>query len=141
IHNTDKIGIFVAECHRMGIAILPPDINASQLRFHPEIAANGNPAIRYGLAAIKNCGEAAMAIAIADRAANGAFPGIEEFASRLDSRVINKRILESLIKAGALDWTKETRAAMHARLEQVLAAASAAQKDRASGQVSLFDAP
>jgi DNA polymerase-3 subunit alpha len=140
IHNTDKIGVFVSECHRMGIEILPPDINASQLRFTPETTPTGQSGIRYGLAAIKNCGEGAMAAAIAERTAKGPFASLDDFSARLDSKVVNKRILENLVKAGALDWTGETRAAMFARLEQVVASASSAQKDRASGQVSLFDA-
>ncbi len=139
IHNTDKIGVFVSECHRMGIEILPPDLNASQLRFAPEILPTGVKAIRYGLAAIKNCGEGAMAAAISERDANGTFASLDDFSSRLDSKVVNKRILENLVKAGALDWTGETRAGMFQRLEQVVASASSAQRDRASGQVSLFD--
>ena len=140
IQNTDKIGVFVSECHRMGLEILPPDLNASQLRFAPEIGPNGKPGIRYGLAAIKNCGEGAMAIAIQERAANGTFTSLEDFSSRLDSKVINKRILENLVKAGAFDWTGETRAGMSERLEQVISAASSIQRDRASGQISMFDA-
>ncbi|MDP3852046.1 MAG: DNA polymerase III subunit alpha [Luteolibacter sp.] len=140
IHNTDKISVFVSECHRMGIEILPPDLNASQLRFSPEIALNGAKGIRYGLAAIKNCGEGAMAAAIQERESNCKFSSIEDFSTRLDSKVVNKRILENLVKAGALDWTGETRAGMFNRLEQVVASASSAQKDKASGQVSLFDA-
>ncbi len=139
VHNTDKISVFVSECHRMGIEILPPDINKSQLRFAPEITLNGAKGIRYGLAAIKNCGENAMAAAIKEREANGEFLSIEDFSTRLDSKVINKRILENLVKAGALDWTGENRASMFARLEQVVASASSAQRDKAAGQVSLFD--
>ncbi|MGA0846073.1 MAG: DNA polymerase III subunit alpha, partial [Luteolibacter sp.] len=140
IHNTDKIGVFVSECHRMGIEILPPDLNASMLRFAPEIVPSGAKAIRYGLAAIKNCGEGAMAAAIAEREKQGRFASLEDFATRLDSRTVNKRILENLVKAGALDWTGETRAGMFQRLEQVVASASSTQRDKASGQVSLFDA-
>jgi DNA polymerase III subunit alpha len=139
IHNTDKIGVFVAECNRMGIAILPPNLNASLLRFAPETAPNGLPAIRYGLAAIKNCGEGAMACVITERETRGPFASLDDFASRLDSKVVNKRILENLVKAGALDWTGEGRARMFARLEAVVASATSAQRDRASGQVSLFD--
>ncbi|MCW1914863.1 DNA polymerase III subunit alpha [Luteolibacter sp. GHJ8] len=139
INNTDKIGVFVAECHRMGIEILPPDLNKSKLRFAPEQLASGAFAVRYGLAAIKNVGEGAMAQAIADREAKGPFASLEEFSNRLDSKSVNKRILENLVKAGALDWTGESRASMFNRLEQVVASASSAQKDRASGQVSLFD--
>lgn len=138
IHNTDKIGVFVSECHRMGIEILPPDLNASGLRFLPAVTPGGGKGIRYGLAAIKNCGEAAMATAIAEREAKGKFSSLDDLAGRLDSKVVNKRILENLVKAGALDWTGETRAGMFARLEQVVATASSLQRDRASGQVSLF---
>ena len=140
INNTDKIAVFVAECHKMKIEILPPDLNQSHLRFSPENAPNGAPGVRYGLAAIKNCGEGAMALSIQQREKNGRFTTLEDFTSRLDSKVINKRILENLVKAGALDWTGETRAGMFGRLEQVVASASSAQRDRASGQVSLFDA-
>lgn len=140
INNTDKIAVFVNECHRMGIEILPPDLNRSMLKFAPEEISSGKKAIRYGLAAIKNVGEAAMKTVIEDRATKGIFSSLEEFSSRLDSKVINKRILENLTKAGALDWTKETRAGMYLRLEHVIASASSLQRDKASGQSSLFDA-
>jgi DNA polymerase-3 subunit alpha len=140
VNNTDKITVFVAECHRMGIEILPPNLNKSQLRFIPEVIESGKMAIRYGLAAIKNVGEAAMKTAIYERLANGEYKSLEDFSSRLDSKVINKRILENLVKAGALDWTGENRATMFSRLEQVVASASATQRDKASGQSSLFDA-
>ena len=139
INNTDKIGVFVAECHRMGIEILPPDVNRSQLRFSPEPLRGGRMAIRYGLAAIKNVGEAAMAGAIREREANGRFESIEEFANRLDARVITRRLIESLVKAGAMDWTGESRAGMFARLEQVCASASSLQRDKEAGQPSLFE--
>ena len=139
INNTDKIGVFVAECHRMGIEILPPDLNRSKLRFAPEQLPSGAFAVRYGLAAIKNVGEGAMAQAIAEREAKGPFASLEDFSNRLDSKAVNKRILENLVKAGALDWTGESRASMFSRLEQVVASASSAQRDRAAGQVSLFD--
>ncbi len=81
-----------------------------------------------------------MAAAILERDTNGQFTSLEDFSTRLDSKVVNKRILENLVKAGALDWTGETRAGMFNRLEQVVASASSAQRDKASGQVSLFDA-
>jgi DNA polymerase III subunit alpha len=140
VNNTDKITVFVAECHRMKIEILPPDLNKSLLRFAPETTAGGAKAIRYGLAAIKNVGEAAMASAIRERELNGLYLSLDDFSSRLDSKVINKRILENLVKAGALDWTGTNRATMFSRLEQVVASASASQRDKASGQSSLFDA-
>jgi DNA polymerase-3 subunit alpha len=139
IHNTDKIGEFVAECHRMGIEILPPDVNAAWLRFAPEPTPSGALAIRYGLAAIKNVGVGAMDQAIAERERAGKFSSLDDFSNRLDSKVVNKRILENLAKAGAMDWTGEARASMVARLEQVTASASSAQRDRATGQGALFD--
>jgi DNA polymerase-3 subunit alpha len=138
INNTDKIATFVGECARMGIAILPPDVNRSALTFLPE-EIPGAKAIRFGLAAIKNVGEAAMETAIADREENGPFKSMEDFCSRLDSRTVNKKILESLVKCGAFDWDGRHRAALDAAIEGAMGAAASVQKDRASGQVSLFD--
>src|SRR5213593_4874270 len=115
INNTEKISVFVGECKRMGISILPPDINKSGLKFTPETIAGigdagagitdpGYNAIRYGLAAIKNVGEAAMAMAIRERDERGEFSSLEDFCSRLDSRIANRKMLESLVKSGAFDF-------------------------------------
>ncbi len=157
INNTDKISIFVGECKRMGIPILPPDINRSSLKFSPErsasfqLAAEGKDAgapmegdgatmaIRYGLAAIKNVGAGAMESAIRERDENGEFASLEDFCRRLDSRVANRKMLESLVKAGAFDFLERERAEVFACVEEALAAASSAHRDRASGQISLFD--
>jgi len=144
INNTDKISVFVTECKRMGLDILAPDVNRSSLKFAPEWAEGDSTeasakAIRFGLAAVKNVGGAAMAAAIANREANGPFESLEDFATRLDTKTVNRKIMESLIKAGAFDFTMVWRDAMFSRLGQVIAASSAAQKDRASGQESLFD--
>src|SRR5712675_250297 len=150
INNTEKISVFVGECKRMGISILPPDINKSGLKFTPETIAGigdagaginhpGYNAIRYGLAAIKNVGEAAMAMAIRERDERGEFSSLEDFCSRLDSRVANRKMLESLIKAGAFDFTRRDRAELFACIEDALASSAALQRDRVAGQVSLFD--
>ena len=150
INNTEKISVFVGECKRMGISILPPDINKSGLKFTPETVAGiddagteiADPnynAIRYGLAAIKNVGEAAMAMAIRERDERGEFSSLEDFCSRLDSRVANRKMLESLIKAGAFDFTRRDRAELFACIEDALASSAALQRDRVAGQVSLFD--
>ena len=153
INNTDKISVFVAECKRMGISILPPDLNKSGLKFTPEGSAcvplaesqnasedaRATMAIRYGLAAIKNVGEAAMAIAIRERNERGEFSSLEDFCSRLDSRVANRKMLENLIKAGAFDFTGRDRAELFACIDESLNASAIAQRDRAAGQVSLFD--
>jgi DNA polymerase-3 subunit alpha len=138
INNTEKIATFVGECARMGIKILPPDVNRSALTFLPEEFPGGK-AIRFGLAAIKNVGEAAMEAAVADREANGPFKSLEDFCSRLDSRTVNKKILESLVKCGAFDWEKRHRAALILAIDGAMGAAASVQQDRASGQVSLFD--
>jgi DNA polymerase-3 subunit alpha len=135
INNTDKISTFVGECKRMGIPILPPDVNRSGLKFIPE----GGNSIRYGLAAIKNVGEGAMEIAIKEREAGGEFSSLEDFCKRLDSRVANRKILENLIKCGAFDFLGRERAELFACIDESMAAAAASQRDRASGQVSLFD--
>ncbi|MFL6518661.1 MAG: DNA polymerase III subunit alpha [Chthoniobacterales bacterium] len=165
INNTDKISTFVGECKRMGIPILPPDVNRSSLKFRPETVAavydrrtedvegrtKGDDgghrpplqdevgAIRYGLAAIKNVGEGAMEIAIKERETGGQFASLEDFCRRLDSRVANKKILENLIKCGAFDFLGRERAELFACIDESMAAAASSQRDRASGQVSLFD--
>ena len=196
IANTDKISVFVAECHRMGIAILPPDVNKSGLKFTPEDinlagieaakearrakpvvqeseesseeappwdeadasfeempAPVGEPeapaqaperipvgAIRYGLAAIKNVGEGAMMAALEEREKEGPFKSMEDFCARVDTKKANKKSLECLVKCGAYDWTGTERAQLFSEIDAAMGAAASAQKDRAAGQVSLFDA-
>ncbi|NNE93769.1 MAG: DNA polymerase III subunit alpha, partial [Verrucomicrobiales bacterium] len=140
INNTDKISVFVAECQRMGIEIKAPDVNRSLLKFAPEDTDKGpRTAIRFGLAAIKNVGSAAMATAIKNRNAAGEFATMEEFSTRLDSKVVNKKILENLVKAGAFDFTGERRDVLFSRIGRVIASASSVQRDREAGQDSLFD--
>src|SRR5438128_7196021 len=138
INNTDKISIFVGECKRMGISILPPDINRSGLKFIPE-SQNGKMSIRYGLAAIKHVGESAMEMSIQERERGGEFASLEDFCGRLGTRVANRKMLESLIKAGAFDFLGRDRAELFACIDQALSAAAVAHRDRTAGQVSLFD--
>ena len=153
INNTEKISVFVGECKRMGIDILPPDINKSGLKFTPESSvraplansrtasenARSAMAIRYGLAAIKHVGESAMAIAIRERDRNALFTSLEDFCTRLDTRVANRKMLESLVKSGAFDFLGRERAELFACIDEALSASAAAQRDRVAGQVSLFD--
>jgi DNA polymerase-3 subunit alpha len=202
VSNTDKISTFVTECERLGIKILPPDINHAGLKFEPAeinaegveklkamrrrlvagepVAAAGDEenvrfedlpeekpekkgrkskaskketaaivipeekpqlgAIRYGLSAIKNVGEAAMEAALAERAKDGSFTSLEDFCGRVDSRKINKKAVECLVKCGAFDFTKVERAQLFAEIDGAMAAAASAHRDRAAGQASLFDA-
>ncbi len=137
VDDTDKISIFVDEAKRMGLTILPPDLNRSMLKFAPEDHA-GAVAIRFGLSAVKNVGEGAMTAALAEREANGPFRSIEDFASRLDPRSVNRKSLECLVKCGAFDFTGEERAQMVEDLEPILAASASQHRDRSSGQQSLF---
>lgn len=145
VSNTDKIANFVSESLRMGMAILPPDINRSLLKFSPERTKDADPniegpnAIRFGLSAVKNVGEGAMAAAIEEREKNGLFKSLEDFAARMDTRAVNKKLLEALVKSGAFDFTKEHRASLFTKLEQVLASAASAQRDKKAGQGGLFD--
>src|SRR6266446_2818961 len=138
INNTEKISVFVGECKRMGISILPPDINKSGLKFIPE-SQNGKMSIRYGLAAIKHVGESAMEMSIQERERGGEFTSLEDFCGRLGTRVANRKMLESLIKAGAVDFLGRDRAELFACIDQALASSAAAHRDRTAGQVSLFD--
>jgi DNA polymerase III subunit alpha len=152
INNTDKISVFVGECKRMGVSILPPDVNKSGLKFTPENVAGigvagsltgvtkpGYRAIRYGLAAIKHVGESAMEAAIRERERGGDFISLQDLCSRLDSRIANRKMLESLIKAGAFDFLGRERAELFACIDEALSASAAAHRDRVAGQVSLFD--
>ncbi|HET9800146.1 MAG TPA: DNA polymerase III subunit alpha, partial [Chthoniobacterales bacterium] len=138
INNTDKISVFVSECQRMGTPILPPDINRSALKFTPE-EHDGKMALRYGLAAIKNVGESAMQMAIEERERAGEYTSLEDFCGRIGTRIANRKMLESLIKAGAFDFLKRDRAELFACIDESLSGAAAAQRDRTVGQVSLFD--
>ena len=137
VNNTEKISVFVAECERLGVTILPPDVNLSDLKFVPETREDKR-GIRYGLAAIKNIGEGAMQSAIVEREENGPFKSLEDYCSRLDSKAVNRKILENLIRAGAFDFTGRDRAELFARIDQSLATGASAHRDRRSGQVSLF---
>jgi DNA polymerase-3 subunit alpha len=137
VNNTEKISVFVAECERLGVTILPPDVNLSDLKFVPETREDKR-GIRYGLAAIKNIGEGAMQSAIVEREENGPFKSIEDYCSRLDSKSVNRKILENLIRAGAFDFTGRDRAELFGRIDQSLATGASAHRDRRSGQVSLF---
>src|SRR6266513_2460656 len=138
INNTEKISVFVGECQRMGLTILPPDINKSALKFTPE-SHDGKMAIRYGLAAIKNVGEAAMQMSIQERERAGEYTSLEDFCGRIGTRIANRKMLESLIKAGAFDFVGRDRAELFACIDESLSCAAAAQRDRTVGQVSLFD--
>ncbi len=135
--NTDKLNVFRQECDRLGIRLLAPDINRSDVGFAVEAAGEGG-AIRYALAAIKGVGAAAMQQVVAERAAHGPFKDLFDFAARIDPKHFNKRQFESLVKAGAFDTIAPNRAQAFAAIELLLRHANAAANERASQQVNLF---
>jgi DNA polymerase III subunit alpha len=139
IGNTDKLNLFRQECARLGIKVLPPDINRSEVDFSVEQTREG-AAIRYALAAVKGVGAAAMREIIAARKVNGAFKDLFDFARRLDVKSFNRRQFENLIRAGAFECLNPNRAQSFAAIELLLRHASVAAEERASSQVNLFGA-
>ncbi|HLP01659.1 MAG TPA: DNA polymerase III subunit alpha [Opitutaceae bacterium] len=162
--NAEKVSHFIGEAESMGLTVLGPDINESRENFTPVIrrseamgdrssvpsASPHNPSpvtnhppsdswIRFGLAGIKGVGEAASQRIIAERDANGPFKNFEDFIHRVDTKAVNKRVLECLVKTGAFDFGPDSRGALFASVDAALAAASSSQKDAAAGQASMFD--
>lgn len=132
IGSSDKIADYIYYCRKRGFRILPPDINRSEPRFTVE-----NCAIRFGLAAIRNVGEEAVAQILKERKANGDFSDFGDFLQRTDG--LNKRMLEGMIKAGCFDSLDVTRMWLIEHYEQEMASAAAEKKRRESGQISLFE--
>lgn len=133
-NNMDKIADYISESLRMGIEILPPDVNESFRDF--TVVGNG---IRFGLVAVKNVGTNAVEHIIEMRGKHGKFESLYDLAEKVDSRVVNKKVVESLVKCGAFDSTGVHRSQAVAVLDRVLEMAQRAQKDRFSGQMSFFD--
>ncbi|MDQ7822750.1 MAG: DNA polymerase III subunit alpha [Candidatus Eremiobacteraeota bacterium] len=131
----EKVSFFIKECKNMGIDVLPPHINESGVEF---TVTKG--AIRFGLAAIKNVGRNAIESIIETRERVGAFTSIGHFVSEIDGRLVNKKVLESLIKSGAMDCMGETRATLMASLDYLLESGQKMQKRKRCGQISLFEA-
>ena len=136
--STDKLNTYAQELTRIGVKLLPPDINRSEPTFAVEEGPDGKLAIRYALGAIRNVGMQAMETVVAERAAKGRFRDLGDFARRVDSKAVNKRQLEMLAAAGAFDGLNPNRAQTHKAAEIVLKHAQAAANDRDTSQVSLF---
>ncbi len=145
LHQSEKLNVFVddarrypvASTHGTGIEVLPPDINASHARFTVEQTDHGY-AVRYALAGIRNVGEKAMEAIVAEREANGPFESLKDLCERLPQGSMNRRQMEGLICAGALDSLEPDRALLHANADMLLAVADAAMRERSSGQAALF---
>ena len=138
LRNADKVRLYLNECRDMGIRILPPDIGVSFWDFTPA----GDKEIRFGLGAIKNVGKAAVESVIQVRQGrNGGFESLFEFCKQVDWGKINKRMVESAVKAGAMDGLGGHRAQMLAGLDAVIDSGQQALRDEEAGQESLFGAP
>ena len=131
--NEEKVAAAVAECRRMGIDVLPPDVHKSHLEFTVE-----GDAIRFGLLAVKNVGQGAIESIIAARDEGGEFRSLTDFCTRIDLRLANRKVLEALAKVGALSPFGHP-AQILLGLDDAVAAAQATQRDRITGQTSLFD--
>jgi len=137
--QSEKVANAVAECRRLGIAVLPPDINRSQASFSIEKDGRDNaPAIRFGLTGIKNVGLGAIEPIIAERDKEGGFKSVEDLCHRCDLHGVNRRVMESLIQVGALDCLGDRGTLLH-NANRILSLAQREQRLRETGQSTMFD--
>ena len=132
--KTDKVVTFLDECRTLKLEVLPPEVNASEYMF----IANDARTVRYGLGAIKGVGRGACEAISAERANGGSFVDLLDFCKRVDSSKLNRRALEALVNAGALDALGKNRASLMLQLPEVVKATDQLAKERDAGQVSLF---
>ena len=132
--NLDKVPIYIDECHDLGIQILKPDINKSYLKFTVD---DGN--IRFGLGSIKNVGNAPVESIIAEREKKGKYKSFTDFCERISDESVNKKCIESLIKAGVFDEFEQTRATLLASFENIIDTIQSGKKKGMQGQFSMFD--
>jgi DNA polymerase-3 subunit alpha len=143
--NTDKVVLHISEARASGIEVLPPDVNESGAAFGAFPPGPGSPKgskgrIRFGLGAVRGVGEAAVQAILEARESGGPFKSLYDLAARVDTKKINKKVVEALVKSGALDFEGVPRWQLFAAIEPAFAAGASAQADRASGQTSLFGA-
>jgi len=138
VGNQRKTAEYVDECRRMGIAVLKPDVNESGVLFTPVAFGEGEGAIRFGLAGVKNVGTQAIESIMRERAERP-YESLSDFCRRVDPRACNKRVIESLVQAGALESMPGHRAQQLAALEPTVAAAALWRKEREELQIELFD--
>jgi DNA polymerase-3 subunit alpha len=135
--NLERAAVYLAECRAMGIPVEVPDINRSVAEFTPVVTAESS-AIIFGLSAVRNVGEGLVAQIVREREANGAFRDFHDFCERVDPSVLNKRTIESLIKAGAFDSLGHPRKGLLCVFEQVVDVTLARRRERDQGVMSLF---
>jgi DNA polymerase-3 subunit alpha len=134
LNNTDQVVKLINECGEKKIEILPPDVNASNKDFS---VVEGK--IRFGLGGVKNVGETAVDVILQSRDTEGDFKSVHDFCQRMDSQKVNRRVIEQLIRCGAFDSLHPSRARVFAALDDALDRAQVYQRDRASGQLNMFD--
>jgi DNA polymerase-3 subunit alpha len=132
--DTDRIGILIEECRRMGITILPPDVNESETVF-----TVAGKSIRFGMSAIKGMGDTAVESILHARQRHGPFPNLETFCRRVDSRTVNRRVLESLIKCGAFSSFPQNRAQLLSVVDLAMSLGQESQRNESVGQMTLAD--
>lgn len=137
--SSDKVAIYVNEAKKMGIDVLPPDVNSSRAEFTVIADEKGAQSIRFGLLAVKNVGKGTIDAIVKEREARGRFRSLRDFCERVNADALNKRVLESLIKCGAFDSLGKTRAQLLAVLDRTLEMAQQVQRTRVEGQISFFD--
>jgi DNA polymerase-3 subunit alpha len=135
--DTDKVALYIVDCRRMGIEVLPPDVNAGGLDFEIEDRPGGKAAIRFGLAAIKNVGVGPVHAVLEARERGGAFADVEDFARRVDLRLVGKRALECLARVGALD-SLCPRCNLLDAVDRLISLSTAHFRAAEVGQLSLF---
>ncbi|MDE2836495.1 MAG: DNA polymerase III subunit alpha [Chloroflexota bacterium] len=136
--GNDRMGPAVAECMRLGIPVLPPDVNRSGVDFGVDRAEDGREAVRFGLASIKNIGASAVAELVAEREENGPFQSLEDFCRRAGSEAANRRVIESLTRVGALD-AYGPRGQLAASADHIVHLMQREARLRDSGQSTMFD--
>jgi DNA polymerase III subunit alpha len=133
--NTDKLSVLLNEARSMGVEVLPPDVNEGQVTFAP---ARDGKVIRFGLAAIKGVGQVAVESILSAREHGGKFQSLADMCERVDTRTVNRKVLEALIRSGACDGFGLTRAGLFAAIDRTLMRAASVVQDRQRGQSSLF---
>ncbi len=138
IGNFEKLPGFVAEAAEMGIAIRPPNVNESMTRFFPE-GSEEDKTMSYGLGGIKGVGAQAADAIVAERKANGPYKGLIDFCERVDPSAVNRKVIENLVRSGAMDCFGMPRARLFAGVDLAMSRAASARKDKEQGQATMFD--
>ncbi|MBR4107348.1 MAG: DNA polymerase III subunit alpha [Akkermansia sp.] len=137
--TNEKIGVFIQEANRMGIEVLGPCVNHSDIKFCPETMPNGHLAVRFGLASVKSMSSETVRVIVEERKKNGPYASLEDFCYRIPPQSVRRNQIEVLVQCGAFDWMHVCRAAIFERIEQCIDGAASVHKDNEAGQMALFD--